>query len=282
VDGSIHEASSNKWTGSAELFVEFRVLQTMNSLFLAALILAPQSEPKEITLQVGDLKRTAIVFSASAPKSEGAPLIFAFHGHGGGAKQASRSFSIHQAWPEATVIYPQGVPTPGRLTDPEGKKTGWQANPGDHGDRDLKFFDSLLDWAKKNTKVDAKRIYAMGHSNGGGFTYLTWSQRPDLFAAIAPSGASAREVRTAKPTPIMHIAGSADPLVKFAWQERTMAGIKTLNGVTSEGKTYGTHAMHYTGKNGNDFVSFIHPGGHEYPREAVPIIVKFFKEHAKK
>lgn len=254
----------------------------MTSLFLAALILAPQSEPKEITLQVGDLKRTALVFSSSAPKGESTPLIFAFHGHGGGAKQASRSFAIHKAWPEATVIYPQGVPTPGKLTDPEGKKTGWQPNLGDHGDRDLKFFDSLLDWAKINTKVDQKRIYAMGHSNGGGFTYLTWTARPGIYAAIAPSGASAREVQSAKPTPVMHIAGSADPLVKFAWQEKTMAGIKRLNGITGSGESFGTYSTYFKGKDGNDFLSFIHPGGHEYPREAVPIIVKFFKDHPKK
>ncbi len=26
-------------------------------------------------------------------------------------------------------------------------------------------------------------------------------------------------------------------------------------------------------------VTYIHPGGHEFPRDAVPQIVKFFKQH---
>ena len=33
-------------------------------------------------------------------------------------------------------------------------------------------------------KIDEKRVYATGHSNGGGFTYLLWTCRPDAFAAL--------------------------------------------------------------------------------------------------
>src|SRR4029079_10010630 len=80
--------------------------------------------------------------AASAPKPY--PLVFAFHGHGGSMQNAATMFDYHHVWPEALVVYMQGLNTPGRLTDPEGKKPGWQSAAGFQGDRDLKFFDADL------------------------------------------------------------------------------------------------------------------------------------------
>jgi len=34
---------------------------------------------------------------------------------------AERKFSYHTLWPEALVVYPQGLPTAGKLTDPRGE-----------------------------------------------------------------------------------------------------------------------------------------------------------------
>ena len=52
------------------------------------------------------------------------------------------------------MVYPQGLNTPGKLTDPEGKKPGWQHGPGAEGDRDLKFFDAMLAEVRGDYKVD--------------------------------------------------------------------------------------------------------------------------------
>jgi polyhydroxybutyrate depolymerase len=54
------------------------------------------------------------------------------------------------------------------------------------------LFDAVLATLKIAYKVDEKQIYATGHSNGGGFTYLLWAARWDEFAAIAPCAAAAR------------------------------------------------------------------------------------------
>ena len=52
----------------------------------------------------------------------------------------------------------------------------------------------MLARLKTDYKVDDKRIYSTGHSNGGGFTYLLWAARGDVFAAFAPSaGGRARK-----------------------------------------------------------------------------------------
>jgi polyhydroxybutyrate depolymerase len=106
-------------------------------------------------------------------------------------------------------------------------------------------------------------------------------------AAIAPSGAAALkgEIDAAKSLPVIHVAGENDPLVKFEWQKLMIARVKKLNQCSDEGK-----AWHSTGRfTGTEFastkgaplVTLLHKGGHEFPIEAPPLIVNFFKEHPK-
>jgi len=59
------------------------------------------------------------------------PVVLVFHGHGGTARYAARTFALHRHWPEAIVVYPQGLNTPGRRTDPEGRRPGWQHAAGE-------------------------------------------------------------------------------------------------------------------------------------------------------
>lgn len=236
---------------------------------------------KRVEFKVDGVAREALVYAPAAAKTTSAPLVFVFHGHGGSSRNASRSFGMHRQWPEAITIYPQGLKTPGRLTDPEGKLPGWQARIGDQEDRDLKFFDAMLARLKKDYKVDEKRIYCTGHSNGGAFTYLLWAARCDVFAAVAPSAAAAvPQLQTRlKPKPAFHAAGEKDPLVKFEWQKMTMSAVRKLNGCETEGKQWATHCTIYPSKTGTPFVAFIHPGGHGFPAEAPALMVRFFKEH---
>ena len=54
----------------------------------------------------------------------------------------------------------------------------------------------------------------------------------------------------------------------------------TLNGC-GEGKRWGEHCTLYPSKAGTPVVTYIYPGGHQFPADAPPVIVRFFKEHAK-
>ncbi len=255
--------------------------------------------------QVDGLTREALVYTPPGATTKAAPLVFAFHGHGGTMRNAARMYHIHTLWPEAIVVYMQGLNTPGALTDPEGKKPGWQHTIGAQGDRDLKFFDAVLASLKKDYKVDAKRVFSTGHSNGGGFTYLLWAARPDDFAAFAPSAAIARAVipsdalpalaelekklkpnsesgfsRNKKfiPKPALHFAGENDPLVKFEWQRLSILALRKLN-QSDDGKPWDKdpRCTIYESKTGAPLVTYIHKGTHAYPQEAPEIIVKFFK-----
>lgn len=246
-------------------------------------LLALLQDPARATWTVDGVEREAHVFAPAKAGEGKPPLVFGFHGHGGGMRQAARSFRLHELWPEAVVVYPQGLPTPGRLSDPEGRKPGWQHGAGEQGDRDLKFFDAMLATMKEKPGVDPRRVTAMGHSNGGQFTYLLWASRPGVFAAVAPSGAvGARLLREAAPCPLLHVAGKADPLVKFEWQEAGLVQARARNGCEEAPKPWGPPGCEiYASSKNAPVVTFIHPGGHEYPQEAPALVVKFLREHAR-
>lgn len=235
---------------------------------------------EHVSLTVDGVVRTALVYAPASAKTMSTPVVFVFHGHGGSAENAARSFALNRYWPEAISVYMQGLDTPGQLTDPQGNRPGWQAAVGNQGDRDLKFFDAMLARLKQDYHVDTKRIYCTGHSNGGGFTYLLWLARGNVFAAVAPSSAAAaRYANQLQPKPALIMGGEDDPLVKFAWQKRTMDIVRHVNGCAETGQSWNPQCTIYPSKNGTPLVTFIYPGGHKFNSASPDLIVKFFKQH---
>lgn len=228
---------------------------------------------------VDGVQREALVQVPAGVAKGGAPLVLAFHGHGGNAAQASRSFGLHRHWPEAIVVYPQGLPTPGMLTDRAGRENGWQAFAGAQADRDLKFVDAILADFQTRFHHDAHHVYAMGHSNGGAFTYLLWAERGPVFAAVAPSAAVlVRGVEKLTPKPTLHLGSPDDPLVKFVWQARMIDQLLALNGCgPREADARGYRS--YSSSKGAETATYLRDGGHGFHAEATELIVKFFQTH---
>ena len=161
----------------------------------------------------GDV-RHAIVYLPDAMGPRGAqpsgkpPLLLAFHGFGDDADNFQH-VNLHRAWPEAVVAYFQGLPT-------RGNWPGWQTMRGQYGDRDLKLVDEAVASLQKRFDTDPKRTFATGFSNGAGFTYLLWSERPSVFAAFAPvAGRLADSVMPSVRKPLLHVAGRLDGTVRF-------------------------------------------------------------------
>ncbi len=261
-------------------------MKTCLLLLLSALVAGRAMIAAELPLRrewiVDGVVREALVQVSATATEQPSPVIFAFHGHGGNMRHPARTWAYHRLWPEAIVVYPQGLNTPGRLTDPEGKRPGWQHDVGAQGDRDLKFFDAMLASLRQDYRVDDRRIYATGHSNGGGFTYLLWAERGPVLAAVAPTASAAARARERlQPKPVFHLAGRKDPLVRFAWQEQIINHLRRLNqcGPATDG---GQGRTVYPSTIGAPVVTFIHDGGHEFPAaKACPLIVAFFRQHAR-
>ena len=193
--------------------------------------------------------------------TNGAPVVVAFHGHGGTMNVAARKFRLHELWTEAVVVYPQGLPTK-TPRDPEGTRAGWLMLPGS-SNKDLKFFDTMIETARRDWHIDTNRVFVTGHSNGGGFTYLLWGARGEKLAAVAPVAASgAQFLRGARPCPLLHIAGRNDPIVDFKNQERAVEAARGINSTNAP----------------VEFV--VHNGGHGYPDDAPRNTVTFFQQQA--
>src|SRR5437762_2057203 len=99
-----------------------------------------QSHPPS-PVSVRDTRLQATV--ASATSATWHALVFTFHGHGGNAQGTAQQMHLQTVWPQAIVVYPQGLPSP-TPGDPSGTKPGWQFKTGDSGDRDLKLFDAMV------------------------------------------------------------------------------------------------------------------------------------------
>lgn len=238
--------------------------------------------PKTMEWSINGDIRKALVYIPSSAKTKATPIIFAYHGHGGTMENMFKTRGFDKIWPEAIFICPQGLNTPGILTDPEGNKAGWVMTDQSNN-RDLLFFDAMLKTLRADYKIDNSRIYVTGHSNGGGFTYLLWATRGDEFAAFAPTATAAMKlVNKMKPKPALHLMGETDPLVKPWLQKLTYNAVLKMNGCSQEGVKLDSNMTFYKGKDGNDVIIFIHSGGHQYPKNANEPIINFFKSHAKK
>jgi polyhydroxybutyrate depolymerase len=239
------------------------------------------SEPVIETFTVDGVQRTALIYPSREAESA-SPLVFVFHGHGGRAQAVARRLRIHELWPEAVVVYMQGLAGVAGITDPEGRRSGWQKNPGQLGDRDVKFFDIALAGLEKERRIDASRIYALGHSNGARFVNVLWNMRGDRFAAFCSASAQGGAlIRTAKPKSIFMIAGEKDHLVPFETQTLSVElARRLLRTDQSKAKTEGYGRME-PGTDGTELVAYLHPSGHEFPQAALPMVVRFFQRHTR-
>jgi polyhydroxybutyrate depolymerase len=254
--------------------------------WLAAAFLASNAfaaEPAPTKWTVDGIEREALVFLPSISSESKPPVIIAFHGHGGNMRFAARGMAFQNAWPEAIVVYPQGLPTPGIILDREGQKPGWQNQAGQQQDRDLKFVDAILKTLREKYSIDENRIYATGFSNGGLFSYLLLSQRPDVFAAFAPGGAVLLpQVSLKRPRPVFHYGGQSDRLAPFEKQQATIDQIRKFSGCSDHGEPCGDNCTLYSSSKGALVETFIHPYGHFYPPAVTPLIVKFFQDHPRR
>ena len=220
--------------------------------------------------------RRAIVYSPSAKSAGGrAPLVFSFHGHGDNMQNFQHT-DLHRAWPEAVVVYFQGLPSR------RDGLSGWQVEKGQDDDRDLALVDAALGSLREEFKVDQARIYSTGFSNGANFTYLLWAERPAVFAAFAPVAARLRpSVRPTQPKPIFHIGGTEDAQILFIDQQAAIDTAKRVNGATGSGTSCGSGCTSYS-SGGAPVMTWIHPGGHEYPESTSERIAKFFRDHPRR
>lgn len=227
-------------------------------------------------LSVAGTDREALVYVPAAIKAN-APVVLVFHGHGGNAEGAAARMRFEQEWPEAIVVYPQGLPTP-TPRDPQGLRPGWQREPGQLGDRDLKFFDAILAALRKDHRIDEHRVFVAGFSNGASFSFLLWGERADKIEAFAICASPLKPpVHVTRARAVIHIAGENDHVAEFADQVKSMDEERRIDNCKPSPKSCGQGCKRYSSTTRTPVVTIIHPGGHVFPQWAAHRIVEFFK-----
>lgn len=266
------------------IFVRGMPLTVMLIALIFALTAVSAGQPQVETFTVEGTERQAIVYPNSKPVSgAGAPVVFVFHGHGGTAQNVARRLRIHDLWPEAVIFYMQGIPGVVGIRDPEAARNGWQKSPGELGDRDIKFFDAALERSQKKYKTDPNRVFVLGHSNGGRFVNVLWNSRGDKLTGLcSAAGPGGRLIERAAPKPVYIIAGEKDQLVPFQTQQLSIELARRLLKTDQSKARVNGFERTEPGVNATELVTYIHPGGHEFPPDALPGVIKFFQRQVRR
>jgi len=252
------------------------------------------------------------------------PLVLAFHP--GNASMADfynalkgfRDAAEEENW---LMVFPNGR----NRTDNRTGESLWNAVhccglPYTQNVDDVGFVKKLVETLQRDYKIDEKRIYATGRSNGGMLVHRLGAELWNIFAAIAPFSASVGGrfdatspvviLEPSHPIPILMMHGLNDPNVKYngglssngirydvSFAEATMLWV-TNNGCnqtvadttvfeSDKGRTW---TVDYSScQDGAEVVAItVENSGHQLPRisnsgfDGTAAILEFFKKHAKK
>ncbi|MBO9203286.1 MULTISPECIES: extracellular catalytic domain type 1 short-chain-length polyhydroxyalkanoate depolymerase [Niastella] len=149
------------------------------------------------------------------------PLVIAMHGLAGSASQMEQDYGLTTKSNNAhfILVYPEGVPSDGIL----GIRT-WNAGTCcdfamEHNIDDVQFIRQLIQKLTSTYKINSKRIYVTGMSNGAMMTYRLACELSTQLAAIAPvSGTllTKQPCTPARAVPVLHIHSAIDNKVPYA------------------------------------------------------------------
>lgn len=162
--------------------------------------------------------RTAILhlppaYDGSAPL----PLVLLLHGGGGHGAQAQASYGMDAVADREgfLVAYPDGTSAFGNLLTWNAANCcgyAWEQGVDDTG-----FLRALVGEISRRWRVDPRRIYATGMSNGAMMAYRLGCRAADLFAALGPVAGALNETACAPaaPLPVIVFHGTADQQVLY-------------------------------------------------------------------
>jgi len=183
----------------------------------------PPSRHFEATIDVNGLRRNYIVNLPPSYYNDTTTcaLVIALHGTGGSAAQFEDTYGFSRKADEAgfIAVYPNGVARAGALNI-----RTWNAGTCcDYASKnnidDVGFISNLIDKMTSSYRVDPKRVYVTGMSNGGMMTYRLAAEIPQKIAAIAPVSGTmvySPPAQQSRPVPILELHSVLDKIVPYA------------------------------------------------------------------
>tara|TARA_B100000686_G_scaffold79273_1_gene85476 strand:+ start:3670 stop:4578 length:909 start_codon:yes stop_codon:yes gene_type:complete len=172
---------------------------------------------EERVIEHEGLERSFLIYVPTNIK-ENAPLVVAIHGYTSSAKTLMGYSGINQVADKEgfLVAYPQGTKD---SRDNNFFNVGYEFH-SDSKVNDVNFIREIVLNLTKDYKLNSKRVFATGMSNGGDMSYLLACTSSDLFTAVAPvAGVMMKDTlencNPVKKIPIFEIHGTKDSISKF-------------------------------------------------------------------
>jgi polyhydroxybutyrate depolymerase len=151
----------------------------------------------------------------AAANGEDLPVLLALHGGGGNPDQFESDSGFDQVSDREgfIVLYPAGTGVLPRTLLTWNAGTDCCGYALDENVDDVDFLLAVIDDISSRTRVDHRRIYVSGHSNGGIMAYRMAAEASDRIAAIAPVAGAMQvsDFAPARAVPVMHIHSVDDP-----------------------------------------------------------------------
>lgn len=207
----------------------------LRAMILVCVVAACGESPRtDRPVQVGGDRPTEVGVPADFDDSRTYPLILVLHGYGvnGFVQRAYFGAGKIEDRGDAFVLAPDG------LVDSAGRQF-WNAddfccdfdgrNPDDVG-----YLGGIVEEVMASYPIDANRVYAIGHSNGGFMAYRLACERADLFSAILSLAGNAVNVpcAPAQPVSVLHVHGDADATVPYSGAQPSVETWAAHNGCT--------------------------------------------------
>jgi polyhydroxybutyrate depolymerase len=184
-----------------------------------------------LSFQHGARLRTAtLVVPAGEPTAAGWPVVLLLHGAGGSGEQFAGSGGWRDIARRERFVLVAADGTPANEerrarfasnTRTWNSGTGSGLSTGDNTANskqidDVGYLIALIDTVATRARVDTKRVFVAGHSNGAGMSYRLAAEHPRQFAAVGVMAGhlyAAAPARLSSPVPLIQIIGDRDPLV---------------------------------------------------------------------
>jgi polyhydroxybutyrate depolymerase len=179
----------------------------------------PEGVTSQQTMTVAGQSRTYLLhIPAHYDTIRRSPLVIVLHGHGESAANFEKYTGMSaKADREGFIaVYPQA----------QGDPSDWHtAIDGPRRRDDIAFVRAIIDLLERKYRIDHRRIFAAGHSNGGIMTYRLASTLSDKLAAVGVTagsigmidnrGDTLRIAPPPHPVSVIHFHGLADPSVPY-------------------------------------------------------------------
>lgn len=228
--------------------------QVYKMLFLSAAVLSTQVMAETRTHIDAGRGNIPLIVPATYDAAQDSPLIVLLHGYGSsGAGQDN-----YMKFSALVDRFGYLLATPDGTQEEAGEnRRFWNASKACCNFLEKPLDDSgyvmaIIDKVSASYNVDARRIYLIGHSNGGFMSYRTAYEHSDVIAGIASiAGAEATEALPAPqhPVHVLQIHGTADGTIAYAGSDirgnsypgaaETIQRWAAYNGCASQGQVIG-------------------------------------------